>query len=608
MNRIELLAPARDLAVGIAAINCGADAVYIGANRFGARSAAGNSVDDIARLIEYAHKFWAKVYVTLNTILFDEEIPPALKLISQLNDLGVDGLIVQDAGLLEHELPPIPLIASTQMNNDTPEKIQFLEKIGFHRVILARELNIDEINKIRKNSSIELEFFIHGALCVCYSGQCYLSYAIGGRSGNRGQCAQPCRRSYSLLDSKGNIIVKDRYLLSLKDLNLSFFLEQLIQAGISSFKIEGRLKDKFYVMNVVGFYRKLLDALLDKLKMKKSSSGEISFDFMPDPYKSFNRGFTTYFLNRRDSNVAAMNSPKSLGEPIGKVLTVDKKYFTINAESILTRGDGICFFDDERKLDGAFVNHVDGNRIYTDKQKALQPGILIYRNHNQAFIRHLENSKTSRRISVKLKFIENQAGFSLFAIDEDGNQAETSVAYCKIPAEKKEQALMTIRRHLTKFGGTEYQCTELILDISEAWFIALSALNELRRATLAQLAQIRLQNRSRIIKKIKKNDVLFPEKKLSFKGNVLNKDAVAFFRRHGVVDIAPAAESGLDMAGKPVMQTKYCIAHQLGMCKKTGNQASFVEPFYLVDEHGQRYRLSFDCEKCVMDVYFDEKK
>ncbi|HEX9972869.1 MAG TPA: U32 family peptidase, partial [bacterium] len=406
MNKIELLAPAKDLAVGIAAINCGADAVYVGADRFGARDAAGNSLDDIAWLTDYAHKYWAKVYVTLNTILFDNEIPSALKLISRLYNLGIDGLIIQDVGLLEHDLPPIPLIASTQMHNDSAEKIQFLEKIGFHRVILARELNFDEIQKIRQHSTIELEFFIHGALCVCYSGQCYLSYAIGGRSGNRGQCAQPCRRSYSLLDRKGNTLTADRYLLSLKDLNLSDHLEKLIQAGIASFKIEGRLKDKFYVMNVVGHYRKLLDVLMNKLALTKNSSGEVTFDFTPDPSKSFNRGFTKYFVNGRGENIAAIDSPKSIGEPIGKVVTVANQYFTIDAEKNFTSGDGICFFDDEH-LEGTFVNQALGNKIYPDKMKSIKPGAMIYRNHDQAFIRQLENSKTSRKISVKLQFNEN---------------------------------------------------------------------------------------------------------------------------------------------------------------------------------------------------------
>ena len=608
MNKIELLAPAKDLAVGIAAINCGADAVYIGASRFGARDAAGNSLDDITRLSDYAHKYWAKVYVTLNTILFDEEIPSALKLIFQLYNLGIDGLIIQDVGLLEHDLPPIPLIASTQMHNDTPEKIQFLEEIGFHRVILARELNLNEIKTIRQNSSIELEFFVHGALCVCYSGQCYLSYAIGGRSGNRGQCAQPCRRSYSLVDSMGNTIAADRYLLSLKDLNLSAQLEQLIQAGISSFKIEGRLKDKYYVMNVVGHYRKLLDLVLNKLNLRKSSSGEVTFDFLPDPSRSFNRGFTEYFLTGRDEKIAAIDTPKSIGEQIGKVVTVEKNFFSINGENTLTSGDGICFFDHKNKLNGTFVNRVAGTKIYPNKIKSITPGTMIYRNHNQAFISQLNNSNASRKISVQLKFSENTTGFSLVVLDEDGNQAEKSIIYQKIPAEKKEQALNNIQRQLAKLGASEYYCSELIVDLTEPWFIALSALNELRRETLEQLTNIRLQNRPGIIKKFKKTDVPFPEKTLSYLGNILNRDAVAFYTRHGVGTIAPAAESGLDMAGKKVMTTKYCIARQLGICKKNTASRMPIEPLYLVDEKGQRYRLNFDCENCVMEIYFEEQQ
>ncbi|MCU0642850.1 MAG: U32 family peptidase [bacterium] len=607
MNKIELLAPARDLAVGIAVINCGADAVYIGANRFGARDAAGNSLDDIARLCDYAHKYWAKIYVTLNTILFDNEIPAALKLISQFHNLGIDGLIIQDVGLLEHDLPPIPLIASTQMHNDSSEKIQFLEKIGFHRVILARELAIEEIKNIRKKSSIELEFFIHGALCVCYSGQCCMSYAIGGRSGNRGECAQPCRRSYSLLDRKGNTLVADRYLLSPKDLNLSDYLEPLIHAGITSFKIEGRLKDKFYVMNIVGHYRKLLDILLNKLASTKTSSGTVTFDFTPDPFKSFNRGFTKYFVNGRDENVAAIDSPKSIGEPIGKVVSVAKQYFTIDAEKKITNGDGICFFDDEHHLEGTLINQALGNKIYPDKMKSIKPGAMIYRNHDQAFIHQLENSKASRKISVKLKFSESPDGFSLSAEDEDGNKAQASIAHQKIPAEKQEQALKNIRKQLTKLGASEYHCSELTVELREPWFIALSVLNELRRVTLELLTNAREQNRPRNIKEFKKNDAPFPEKTLSYLGNALNRDAVSFYQHHGVETIAPAAESGLDMVGKKVMTTKYCIAQQLGICKKNSNQLRSIEPLYLVDEKGQRYRLNFDCNKCAMEIYFEKQ-
>lgn len=607
MNKIELLAPAKDFAVGIAAIECGADAVYIGANRFSAREAAGNSLEDIARLINYAHKYWAKVYVTLNTILFDHEIPAAVTLISQLHQLGIDGLIIQDPGLLEHDLPPIPLIASTQMHNDSLEKIQFLEQVGFQRVILARELSLDEINHLRQHSAIELEFFIHGALCVCYSGQCYLSYALGGRSGNRGQCAQPCRRSYSLVDRTRCTISKDRYLLSLKDLNLSAYLEQLIQAGISSFKIEGRLKDKFYVMNVVGYYRKLLDDLLNKMKLKKSSSGEIHLDFAPDPIKSFNRGFTTYFLTGSDDDVAAINSPKAIGEPIGTVVAITKQYFIIDTPGNLTSGDGICFFDHKNHLKGTIINQVVGATIYPDKLQSITPGTLIYRNHDQAFIKQLANRKASRKIAVQLKFSETADGFLLHAVDEDGNQAERSISYQKIPADKKEQAQDTIRTQLTRLGASEYQCSEFTLDLSTPWFLAPSVLNKLRRETLDLLTEAREKNRPKIIKEFQKNDAPFPDKTLSYLGNVLNKDAVAFYLRHGVTKIAPAAESGVNLTGKQVMTTKYCLARQLGMCTKMNNRLRAIEPLFLVDETGQRFELSFDCDRCVMNIYFGEQ-
>jgi collagenase-like PrtC family protease len=316
MEPIELLAPAKDLDTGLAAINCGADAVYIGAAQFGAREAAANSLEDLEALVAHAHKYWARVYVTVNTLLRNDELPEAVRLIHRLHAAGVDALIIQDAGLLECDLPPLPLIASTQMHNHTPERVAFLEKVGFQRVILARELSLEQIRAIRAQTTLELECFVHGALCVSYSGQCYLSYAIGGRSGNRGQCAQPCRRRYSLVDSRGQTLASDRYLLSLRDLNLSADLKDLLEAGVSSFKIEGRLKDIHYVMNVVSYYRQQLDAILAGKGLQKSSSGRSQVGFTPDLAKTFNRGFTTYFLKGRDAAMHDHAAPKFTGAAV----------------------------------------------------------------------------------------------------------------------------------------------------------------------------------------------------------------------------------------------------------------------------------------------------
>ncbi|MFH1548193.1 MAG: peptidase U32 family protein, partial [Candidatus Omnitrophota bacterium] len=366
-KKLELLAPAKNTETAITAIKCGADAVYIGAPRFSARQATGNSIESIQQVVEFAHQYYAKVYVALNTLLFDNELPAAEKMINQFYKIGIDGLMIQDMSLLELDLPPIPLIASTQMNNASLKKVKFLQNVGFFRAILARELTLEQIKDIRKHTTIELECFIHGALCVGASGQCYMSYANGGRSGNRGVCAQPCRRLYSLKDKTGKTIVKDRYLLSLKDLNLSDKLEELIDAGVNTFKIEGRLKEISYIANVVGFYRQKLDSILAKKGLQKSSSGKVSLNFKSDLNKTFNRGYTDYGITGKGTNMGSINTPKSIGEFVGIISKVDKNTFTIEGKSKLHNGDGICFFDERNNLDGTTVNNVEGGNIYPQK-------------------------------------------------------------------------------------------------------------------------------------------------------------------------------------------------------------------------------------------------
>src|SRR5512133_3326526 len=359
IERVELLAPAKDLETGMAAINSGADAVYIGGAKFGARDAAGNSLDDIRALVNYAHKYWARIYVTVNTLLYDAEIEPVQQLINELYEAGADALIIQDVGLLELDLPPLPLFASTQMHNHTPERVAFLEKVGIQRAILARELSIEQIRAIRAKTTLELETFIHGALCVSYSGQCYMSYALGGRSGNRGQCAQPCSRPYQLLDKNGAVIQDGRYLLSLKDFNAAKALPDLLDAGVRSFKIEGRLKDVAYVRNTVGYYRQQLDRLLEgKADFRPASSGKVLFDFQPNPLKTFNRGYTSYFLYGRKEPVGSPDTPKALGEPLGRVARLERGSFVLDSRAEIHRADGLCFFNSQRELVGTIVNEV----------------------------------------------------------------------------------------------------------------------------------------------------------------------------------------------------------------------------------------------------------
>jgi putative protease len=595
MTRVELLAPARDLECGIAAIDCGADAVYIGAPRFGARAAAGNTPEDIAALVRHAHKFWARVYVTLNTLLFDDELAPACRLAWQLHEIGVDGLIIQDTGLLECDLPPLPLIASTQMHNHTPERVAFLEQSGFRRAILARELTLEEIRAIRLAApAIELECFVHGALCVCFSGQCLLSYALGGRSGNRGQCAQPCRRAYTLVDAEGRTLASDRHLLSLRDLNLSERLPDLLAAGVTSFKIEGRLKDRTYVANVVAFYRaRLDDAMRAAPGFARSSSGISSPGFEPDLTKTFNRGFTTYFLDGRSEAVGSPDTPKMTGEKVGSVVEVAPDSFTIDGHTELHPGDGLAFFASDGHLRGTVVNAVRGRAVFPQKIEGIEPGTAIHRNHDHAFLSHVAAARPQRRIGVTMTL--GAAG--LAAVDEDGNRAEAPLG--PVPAaEKPEAALATLRRQLAKTGDTEFVCTAVEIALDPIPFVPVAALNALRREVLGRLSAARETNRPRPEGRIVPNDAPYPVTELSYLGNVLNAKAEAFYRRHGVQRIEPAAESGLDLAGRRVMTTRYCIREQLGLCG-----AGIAEPLTLIDDEGRRLELRFDCDHCAMEVY-----
>ncbi|MGD9316641.1 MAG: U32 family peptidase [Anaerolineae bacterium] len=608
MDRIELLAPAKDLENGIAAIDSGADAVYIGAAHFGARTKAGNSLHDIATLVEHAHTFWARVYVTVNTLLYDSELPQAVRLIHQLHEIGVDAVIIQDVGLLECDLPPIALIASTQMHNHTPERVAFLEQVGVQRVILARELSLAQIRAIRARTSVELESFIHGALCVSYSGQCYMSYAIGGRSGNRGECAQPCRRRYTLLDGEGRPVVRDQYLLSLRDLNLTAHLDDLLDAGVTSFKIEGRLKDLAYVTNVVSWYRQELDRLLAARELNRSSSGQSKIGFEPDLTKTFNRGFTTYFLGGRAESPGAVESPKMVGQYVGTVAAVKSRCFLLDTAISLTSGDGLCWFDTQGRLRGTVINSAhptqSGIEITPEKIAGIRPGLEIYRNHDHAFLRQVQRSRPQRRIAIRLRLDTTPRGFVLLAEDEDGNTAIGALTAKKVPAQKPDQAEAITRRQLAKTGRTPFICTEVELAWERAYFLPMASLNALRREALDQLGQTRAANRPLMQGQILRNQVPFPESVLTYRGNALNQQARDFYRRHGVQEIAIAAESGLDMLGEVVMRSRYCIQHQLGFCDGTTRASSLREPLCLVDDHGHRYRLRFRCADCEMEVIY----
>lgn len=606
-GEIELLAPARDPEAGRAAIDFGADALYIGAPRFGAREQAGNSLEELATLIEFAHRFWCRVYITLNTLIHDHELDEAVALTHQLHDLGADGLIIQDTGLLESDLPPLPLIASTQMHNHTPARVAFLEAAGFQRAILARELDLEQIRAIRQKSSIELECFIHGALCVSYSGQCYLSLARGGRSGNRGQCAQPCRLPYRLVDSAGRTLAGRQHLLSLRDLNLSAALGDLIDAGITSFKIEGRLKEASYVKNLVRWYRHQLDELLPERALRPAASGRSSAGFVPDPAKSFNRGFTTYFLHGADRTLTARATPKFTGEPLGTVARCHGGQLELAPGApALHNGDGLTWLDPAGELQGVRVNRVEGRRAFLDRPLSLPAGTPVARNYDHAFLAVLKKETGGRTVAVALHFRMTPAGFCLQGVDEDGVTAEVSMTVAHQPARAPAQAEEQVRHQLSRCGGTAFRCTGVQIEWAEPCFLPLSELNRLRRDLLEALLAARLRTHPLLRVPLQPNAVPFPENRLGFEGNVLNRRARAFYARHGVQEIEPAAESGLDMRGRRVMTTRYCIRRELGLCGKALQAAGYAEPLFLLDDQGEALRLHFRCEPCEMELYLPD--
>jgi 23S rRNA 5-hydroxycytidine C2501 synthase len=600
-RRIELLAPAQDGAAAGAAIRCGADAVYIGAPQFSARAAAGNAISTITEVVDFAHQYYARVYVALNTLLADDELSAAEKMIHQLYQAGIDGLIVQDVGLLELDLPPVPLIASTQMDNATPEKVKFWQDVGFSRVILARELTLEQIRTIHRQTSVELECFVHGALCVGASGQCYMSYAAGGRSGNRGQCAQPCRKRYTLTDDRGKTIARDRHLLSLKDLNLSDHLEDLIDAGITSLKIEGRLKGVPYVANTVGFYRRKLDDLLGKKHLQRSASGSVRLNFEPDPTRTFNRGFTDYGLTGQTGDLAAMDTPKSTGQFVGTVTCVEGSCFILDGRHPLHNADGICFFDTQRSLTGTIVNRAEGPKVYPQQMRDIRVGQKIYRNYDRVFAATLEGEVARRTIGLTMHLREASDGLALSGTDEDGNQATVSMAGQWQPAQKEEAARETILTQLAKLGNTIFACTDIGLETREIRFVPISRLNAARRDLIAQLLHIRQDNRPRLTGAVSENAAPYPEKHLTYRGNALNAQAKAFYRRHGVETLESAAESGLDMSGRLVMTTKLCVRRELGLC--SGRQTHGTDrPWMLKDEEERQYDVRFRCGPCGMEI------
>lgn len=608
-RKIELLAPAKNLECGIEAVNHGADAVYIGAPKFGARAAATNSMDDIGRLTEYAHLFNVRIYVTVNTILKDDELAETERMIWELYRRGVDALIVQDMGITRLHLPPIPLHASTQMDNRTPEKVRFLAEAGFRQVVLARELSLDEIAAIhRACPDTPLEVFVHGALCVSYSGQCYASQACFGRSANRGECAQFCRLPFTLVDADGKQIARDKHLLSLKDMNRLDMLEPLLDAGVTSLKIEGRLKDVAYVKNVTAAYRQRLDAILARRKeYARASSGTCRFDFRPQLDKSFSRGFTDYFLQGRTRDIASFDTPKSLGEAMGTLKEQRGGWISVAGVKPFHNGDGVCYLDEQGHLQGFRINRVEGNKLYpAGTVPRIKPHTPLFRNQDQEFDRILSRKSAERKIAVRLSLQENAFGFSLSAEDEDDIRVTLAFAHPKEPARTPQAD--NLRTQLAKLGNTPYEAAEpAVIDLRADWFLPSSVVTEWRRQLTDRLTMARRLNYRREVAVWKPTAHAFPATSLTYLGNVMNAEAQHFYRDHGVQSVAPAYERQ-SVPGAVLMFCRHCLRYSMGWCPThQKGRSPYREPYYLVAGDGRRFRLAFDCKNCQMKVVGNEE-
>ena len=616
-RKIELLAPAKNLECGIEAVNHGADAVYIGAPKFGARAAAVNSLEDIAALVAYAHLYNVRIYVTVNTILKEEELAETEKMIWELYRIGVDALIVQDMGITRLNLPPIPLHGSTQMDNRTPEKVRFLADAGFRQVVLARELSLQEIRRIHEACpETPLEVFVHGALCVSYSGQCYVSQACFGRSANRGECAQFCRLPFSLVDADGKTIVRDKHLLSLKDLNQSEVLEDLLDAGASSLKIEGRLKDVSYVKNVTAAYRSKLDAIFARRKeYVRASSGTCRFDFTPQLDKSFSRGFTHYFLQGRDREISSFDTPKSLGEEMGTMKEQRGNYLTVAGVKPFHNGDGVCFLDEQGRLQGFRINRVDGNKLYpAGDVPRIKPRTRLFRNFDQEFERILARKSAERKIGVGWELADTSSGFALTVADEDGNRITLSFPYPKELARTPQSE--NLRTQLGKLGNTPFEVMPLggtdspsattapaiAINLLQNWFIPASVIADWRRQAIDKLTAARRITYRRELHVWKPTRHRFPATSLTYLGNVMNTAARSFYQAHGVASVEPAYEKQA-VPEAVLMFCKHCLRYSMGWCPTyQKGHSPYREPYYLVGTDGKRFRLTFDCKNCQMKV------
>lgn len=580
----------------MAAIDHGADAVYIGAPHFGARAAAGNSIEVIRRLCDYAHPFGVKVYITVNTILYDDELETTRQLLLDLETAGVDAILVQDMAVLQLAAgTSLTLHASTQTDNRTPEKVRWLKSLGFARTVLARELSVEEIAQIhREVPDMPLEVFVHGALCVSYSGLCYASQHCFTRSANRGECAQFCRMKFSLVDADGQEIERERYLLSLKDMNQSDHLLELVEAGATSFKIEGRLKDAAYVKNVTAAYSQRLDAIIRQHPEKycRVSQGHCDYSFTPDLNRTFNRDYTTYFLHGRQPDIASFDTPKAVGEYVGTVKEIRGDSFNVAGVARFANGDGLCFQNEARQLEGFRANRVEGNRIFPYKMpRGLRPGMRLYRNNDQEFERLLSGQSARRKIPVSLSLRVVEGGFELSADKEGHSSCSVFLPLAHQKAQKSPRENLV--RQLTKLGDTIYECQQVDIPADFDYFIPNSQLSELRRSLVEKLD--RDSNRPRVSRDSRR--ISHPIYPYPYLYNISNHLSAAFYG-------APKTAYELKGGEGPIMQCRHCIRYSLGYCVKHGGKRPlWREPLSLVLGDGRRFRLEFDCNHCQMNVY-----
>ena len=628
-HEIELLAPARTWEIGIEAINHGADAVYIGGPSFGARTNASNEVTDIARLVAHAHRFNARIFTTINTILRDDELEPARKLIWQLYDAGVDALIVQDMGVLELDLPPIQLHASTQTDIRTVEKAKFLQDAGFSQIVLARELTLKQIRDIAVNTHCAIEFFVHGALCVAYSGQCFISHAHTGRSANRGDCSQACRLPYNVLDGAGQVVAFDQHVLSMKDNDQSANLRALVDAGVSSFKIEGRYKDMGYVKNITAHYRRLLDEILEERpELQPASSGKATFSFEPDPDRNFNRGSTDYFVNGRKDDIGAFESPKFLGLPLGEVAKVGDTWFDVAVNTDaggMSNGDGLNYQTLTKDIVGFKVNVAEpvgksGRlwRVHPNEDvstlKDLKAGVAINRNGDRSWENLLARKSSDRRIGAWLRLADSDDGLVLTITDENGHVGEAAVACDKQTPQHPDKAEAALRDNLGKLGTTIFAAHDIALDTARPWFVPASSINQLRRDAVAALeaARAKAYVRPRRAEAVEP-PAPYPEDTLSYLANVFNHKARDFYAKHGVKVIGAAYESHEEEGEVSLMITRHCVRWSMSLCPKQAKGVVGVkgtikaEPLQLING-SEKLTLRFDCKPCEMHVVGRIKK